>query len=144
MQTIMWSAVAIGAAGFVNAIAGMLGAWKPEWAAIAGLGVVAQSVGSKLTNDEAIRQDGRNAERYRRTRNALVGLRGRLDDVRENVAAGNAETLPAFVEAVHEQLSLEHRQWIAGGEAVDAAMKRLQSELDTTKKALGGQHAEHD
>lgn len=138
------SAIAISVAGFVNVAAGMLGAWRAELAAIAALGVVAQSVGSKITNDEAISQDGRNAERYHRTFGALIELEGRLDDVRHSIANGNERTLPAFVEVVHEQLSLEHRQWIAGREQVDAAMTRLREQLDTAKQSLAGDKAEGD
>ena len=132
------SAITIGVAGFVNAAAGMLGAWHPELAAIAALGVVAQSIGSKLANDEAISQDGRNAERYRRTRDSLLGLQGRLDEVRKSIASGNEQTLPAFVEAVHEQLSLEHRQWIESRDELDAAMARLKEQIDAAKKKLAG------
>ena len=137
-RAVTHSAIAIGVAGFVNAAAGILGAWRPELAAIAALGVVAQSIGSKLTNDEAISQDGRNAERYRRTRDALIGLQGRLDQVRRSIASGNEQTLPAFVEAVHEQLSLEHRQWIESRDDVDAAMVRLQEQIDAAKESLAG------
>ena len=49
--------------------------------------------------------------------------------MREGLAAGRAELLPKFVAAVHEQISLEHRQWLEDTKALDAAAKELQSAL---------------
>ena len=132
------SAFTIGMAGFFNAAAGMLGAWRPEYAAIAALAVVAQSVASKIASGEAISQDARNGERYRRTRKSLTGLAGKLDEVRAAVARGNDKALAAFVESVHEQLSLEHRQWVETAKGADAATQRLLSELEKTQAQFEG------
>ena len=132
------SAFTIGMAGFLNAAAGMLGAWRPEYAAIAALAVVAQSVASKIASGEAISQDARNGERYRRTRKSLTGLAGKLDEVRAAVARGNDKALAAFVESVHEQLSLEHRQWVETAKGADAATQRLLSELEKTQAQFEG------
>ena len=100
-----------------------------EWAGIAAVGVAAQAFSSLVANREAVGQDTRNSERYERTWKTLQGLSERLDDVRRATAGGNKDTLPQFVEAVHEQLSLEHRQWLKGGEEISSAVARLTETL---------------
>ncbi len=91
----------------------MLGsAFSIKLTAIAALAIIAKAFVSRISNTEAINQDGRNAERYNRTAVTLKKLRNRLNEVRRQVSAGNFDILSEFVEAVHDQLSLEHRQWL--------------------------------
>ena len=71
------------------------------------IGVGASSVASFASVAEGIQQDDRNAERYARTRRALRALDKKLDDVRAAVADGDGAALVAYVEAVHDELSLE-------------------------------------
>lgn len=141
-RALIGSAIMIGLAGLVNAAAGMLGAWDPRFAAIAAIAVVVQALASRITTGEAIGQDARNGERYRRTRKALTGLSGRLDEVRRAIADGNDSALSAFVDAVHEQISVEHRQWIETVGGADAATRRLQGELEKMQAKVD--KVEHD
>ncbi len=101
-----------------------------EWAGIAAVAVAAQAFASLVANREAVGQDTRNSERYARTWQTLQELSERLDEVRWATASGNKEALPQFVEAVHEQLSLEHRQWLKGGEEISSAVARLTKTLE--------------
>jgi len=97
--------------------------------AFAGLGVIATALASFASAREATSQDRRNAERYSRTLEALEGLSARLDAVREAAARGEREPLEQFVAAVHEQLSLEHRQWLETSESTKASMAELEGSL---------------
>jgi hypothetical protein len=114
--------------------AGVLGAWWPEVASIATFAVVGSAISSFASSKEATNQDRRNAERYARTSEALERIESRLDDVREAVAAGSHEALRRFVKAVHEQLSLEHRQWLEGAEAISEDLAALEEALADSRK----------
>jgi hypothetical protein len=118
------ASLATGAAGAaVSGIATALGA----------LGVFAAATSSFANAREAMSQDRRNAERYARTRSALRGLRGRLDEVREAVSKGNRQALAEFVVAVNDQISLEHRQWLEATEATKEVTARLDAALAATQ-----------
>ena len=135
---------AMGGAGLAAGIAGFLGSsLNPKWAAIAGLGFVCQAFATNVLNKEAINQDRRNEERYGRTKDILKNLRMRLDKVRIQVAAGNPEVLVKYVEAVHEQLSLEHRQWTDEISMASKALVELEVQLKEfetgTQPKPGGQ-----
>ena len=130
-RAVIMSSVLIAAAGFAHVVAGFLGvAIQAEWTAVAAIAVLAQSLASRSTNAEAISQDGRNAERYQRTTTVLLKLEGKLDKVRRATFAGKEGVLTAFVEAVHNQLSLEHRQWLDTAKGAGPALDRLSAELE--------------
>lgn len=121
---------AMGAAGLAAGIAGFLGsALDPKWVAIAGFGFICQAYASNVLNKEAINQDRRNEERYGRTKDSLKNLRMQLDKVRTQIVAGNQDVLVKFVIAVHEQLSLEHRQWTDDISLSSKALVELQAQL---------------
>jgi hypothetical protein len=52
-----------------------------------------------------------------------------LDKVRTQVDAGNEAVLAKYVEAVHEQLSLVHRQWTDNAEMASKALVELKAQL---------------
>ena len=106
-----------------------------EWAGIAALGVAAQALSSLVTNREAANQDTRNSERYERTWQTLQELTERLDEVRQATALDNKDALPLLVESVHEQLSLEHRQWLKSGEQISSAVAGLDRTLEQARVA---------
>ncbi len=83
---------------------------------------------------EAVNQDRRNAERYGRTLGSLEILRAKLDDVRGGVLAGSQAVLDDYVAAVHEQLSLEHREWLSGAESTRSAIGKLDETLAALQK----------
>jgi hypothetical protein len=125
------AAAAVASAG--AAAAGLLGVLATEWAALAGVAVAATALGAYATVREAANQHSRNAERYARTLESLLELSERLDDVREAVAAGSRDALVEYVAAVHDQLSLEHRQWLKDSELAQSATARLEAALAEAK-----------
>lgn len=125
--------------GIAGGVAGVLGAaLSPAWAALAGVGLAGQAYASAVENGEGTAQDRRNAERYRRTADALDDLHAMLDRVRAAVAAGESSALQEFVESVHEQLSVEHRQWLEEIGESSQAVRRLEATLRTYGEETGG------
>ena len=106
------------------------GAVAPELASVALLGVVGAALASLGTNREALSQDKRNAERYSRTFFALEEIRKDLDRVRRAAVAGDFETVAKFVDAVNDQLSLEHRQWLTEIEGASKPVRELKLALE--------------
>lgn len=98
-----------------------------------GLGIVAASLQGLLASYAVMSLDERNAARYHSTAENLESLAGRpLEDARAAAAtagsAGAREQVLAFVALVHEQISSEHREWIALRKvAPDLALERLKS-----------------
>jgi len=122
--------VATGLAGFLG------GALDSRWVSIAGVGTIASALSALASGDEAVGQDRRNEERYGRTQEALDSLAGRLDQVRDSAAADVREPLQEFVAAVHEQISLEHRQWLGTAENTQASLLRLEESLASARTKL--------
>jgi hypothetical protein len=100
-------------------VLGLMAALTPIGAAIA-----AFSVSMEATN-----QDARNAERYRRTLDALLIAKGQLDEVREAIVNGDQDVLFEFAVVVQERMSAEHRQWLEAAECRSSAIERLEQSL---------------
>ncbi|MFQ5603836.1 MAG: hypothetical protein ACE5HS_11255 [bacterium] len=134
-KALLFSSLAMGVAALANGASGYLGSTMSiKLTAVAAISIVAKAFVTKISNTEALNQDSRNAERYQRTASVLRHLRGRLDDVRTQVAQGNLDTLANFVEAVHEQLSLEHRQWLENQAQAGTAIGHFEKQLNELKK----------
>jgi dsDNA-binding SOS-regulon protein len=128
------SAFAVGLACLATGFGGVLaGAVGGAWVALGGLGAIATGLAAFASANEAANQDRRNAERYRRTLDALEALSAKLDAVRSAAAQDEREPLAQFVAAVHEQLSLEHRQWLQTSESTAASIARLEQTLERAK-----------
>jgi hypothetical protein len=124
-------AAAMVAAGIATGVAGVLGATLAVgWTSLAALALVAQAFGARAENREAAEQSARNADRYEHTAAALDRLCGMLDQVRDATAALGPDEEPIvlrrFVEAVHEQLLEEHREWLDDTRRVGASIDRLE------------------
>jgi hypothetical protein len=95
--------------------------------------VLAGTIGAALAayaiNREALNRDRANAERYEKARVALDALAGRVDDIAARVQAGESQALVAFTEAVADQLSIEHKQWLEGTAQADAVLEKLDGQL---------------
>jgi SMODS and SLOG-associating 2TM effector domain 1 len=145
-RTLDISAISVLVAAFASGAAGVLGARQSEWAALGSLAVFGAALQAFAAAREAINQDRRNAERYDNTAQALQGLRERLDDVRRSIASGSTSVLGEYVGAVHDQLSLEHRQWLEAAENMQAAVARLEKALSSggsENAAASGEGTDH-
>jgi hypothetical protein len=81
-------------------------------------------------------QHRRNEELYGKTNDALAELEGKLDEVRAATVKGDRESVKQFVAAVHEQLSLEHKQWLDAAENTEASLANLDKALAEAKSKL--------
>jgi hypothetical protein len=129
-KTLSYSGWAVFGAAIATGSAGVLGtSVHASLAAVGGLGAIFTGLSSFASMQEAVYQSRRNAERYERTCDVLEKLTGRLEAVREAAGAGREQVLCDFVEAVHEQLSLEHRQWLGDLGEARGAFARLENTL---------------
>ena len=60
---------------------------------------------------------------------ALNGVAGRIDDVAEQIVAGEPKALMAFTETVCDLLSTEHKQWLEGTAQAAASLEKLDAQL---------------
>jgi SMODS and SLOG-associating 2TM effector domain 1 len=129
------------------AIAVGLSGLDPAIVSIAALGSVATALGSFASTKDVVNQSRRNADLYGNTKDALVKLQGKLDDVRAAAAAGEREPVKQFVTAAHEQLAAEHRQWLKEAEGIQPAIDKLEqtlSDLQAKRQAKQPPQAQGD
>ena len=128
------SAFAVGLSALATGFAGILGgALNSKWASLAGLATIASALSAFASTREALSQDRRNEELYGKTRDALADLSAKLDEVRAAAAKGDREPLRQFVAAVHEQLSLEHKQWLDASANTATSLAKLDDALAAAK-----------
>lgn len=132
-ENLKQSGLAISGAAIVTGVAGVLTSVSPAWAALASLGAVFTAYSSYTTLREQIYQSGRIADRYALAADSLEEIAKRLDDVREAVSREGQKPLVRFVEAVHDVLIAEHKQWLGEGEQRSSTLVRLD---DLLQKAL--------
>jgi hypothetical protein len=99
--------------------------------AFMGLGIIASALQGLLASFAVISLDERNAARYRSTAENLDALAERpLEEARQAAGEGGdaRNRVLAFVALVQEQISAEHREWIALRKITpDLALDRLKS-----------------
>lgn len=135
-QALSRSSLGMAGGALAGGLAGVLGGTlHPAWTALAGLGIAGQAWSALVANAEATAQNRRNAERYDQAYLALDHIYERLDEVRIAVASGDRAVMREFVDAVHEQLSLEHRQWLEEINAAGKAVNRLEGLLAKYREA---------
>ena len=104
-----FAAVIVGVFAGTAGIAGFTDADLIKFAALGAIGVALSALASRR---EAINQDERNIRRYKITAQVLSSIAEKYSSVQKSLASGkDPKILVHFVDAVHEQLSLEHRQW---------------------------------
>ncbi|MBL4573093.1 MAG: hypothetical protein JKY86_08465 [Gammaproteobacteria bacterium] len=109
---------------------GMLGAFLPEVLPFAVLGTIGAAVAVVASRREELNQDERNAERYNRTADILSRIAEKYDDVLEVIETGtNPHILIEYVDAVNDQLSLEHRQWTSDTSEMSSSIRALEKSL---------------
>jgi len=131
-QTLML--MAMGLVTLINGLAGVLGIIDEKLVIFSAVALISNAFATKIGFTEAVNQDKRNAERYERTWSILNNLWGKLDEVRIGITKGKYSILNSYVESVHEQLSLEHRQWLDEFEKRSDAIGRLESQLESLKE----------
>ena len=132
MLTLSAHAAGLGAlaTGFAGILGGVLG---PGWACLAGFATVASALSAFASINESLSQHRRNEELYDKTNDALAELEGKLDEVRTAAAKDDRESVKQFVTAVHEQLSLEHKQWLDAAENMAVSLANLDKALAEAK-----------
>jgi len=127
-------AYAVGLGALATGFGGILGgALNSKWACLAGLATVASALSAFASTNEALGQDRRNEELYGKTNDALADLAAKLDEVRAAAVKGDRESLKQFVAAVHEQLSLEHKQWLDNAANRATSLAKLDEALAASK-----------
>ena len=137
-RTLAVGGFAAAIAAVASGSAGVLASSSPSWSALAALGVVGTALAAYAATREAVNGDHRNAERYGRTLSSLEILRAKLDEVRAGVLKGSQAVLDDYVAAVHEQLSLEHREWLSGAESTRSAIGKLDDTLAKLQEGEAG------
>lgn len=61
-----------------------------------------------------------------------------LDRVRTAVAAGKRDVLSTYVQSVHEQISVEHREWRKDTASASEVFARLEDQLDSHLRDVRG------
>lgn len=114
---------------------GMIGAFKPDLLPFAALGTIGAAISAVASRREDLNQDERNAERYSRTADILSKIAERYDDVLAVVNEGkNPEIIIEYVDAVNDQLSLEHRQWTSDASEMSSALSALEESISDLHK----------
>ncbi len=73
--------------------------------------------------------------RYTRTADILSKLAEKHDDVLQAIAQeSNQDVIIRYVDAVNDQLSLEHRQWTSDVSEMSASLASLEKSISDTKK----------
>ncbi|MCD4741769.1 MAG: hypothetical protein K8R67_04710 [Desulfobacteraceae bacterium] len=114
---------------------GMIGAFFPDFLPIAALGTIGAAIGVVASRREDLNQDERNAERYGRTADILSKIAEKYDDVLAIVKNGKTpEIIIEYVNAVNDQLSLEHRQWTSNTSEMSSALSVLEKSISNLHK----------
>lgn len=133
-KTVGVGAIAVGILSLGSGGFGIAGSMYAALLPLAALGAIGAGLATVASRREELNQDERNAERYERTYESLSKIRELHSDVQHALARGEPSILIKYVAAVNEQLSLEHRQWLADTEAMDDTLKDLVASLDTLKQ----------
>lgn len=114
---------------------GMIGAFIPDLLPLAALGTIGAAISAIASRREDLNQDERNAERYSRTADILSKIAERHDDVLTVVNEGkNPAIIINYVDAVNDQLSLEHRQWTSDALEMSSALSALEESISDLHK----------
>jgi hypothetical protein len=127
-------AYAVGLGALATGFGGILaGALNSKWACLAGLATAASALSAFASTNEALGQHRRNEELYGKANDALAELAAKLDEVRVAAAKGDRESLKQFVAAIHEQLFIEHKQWLDASANTAASLAKLDEALAEAK-----------
>lgn len=127
------AAVIIACSSGASGLLGFVDSSAINFAAIGTLGIALTALASRF---ESINQDERNAARYQITGEALSRVAEKYSRVQTAlIEEKNAQILVQFVDAVHEQISLEHRQWTDDTADISSAYADLAASVNIESKA---------
>jgi hypothetical protein len=134
-KTSMMGALAALCLALGSGVLGMIGAFLPDLLPLAALGTIGAAISAVASRREDLNQDERNAERYSRTADILSQIAERHDDVLTVAGKGkNPNIIIEYVDAVNDQLSLEHRQWTSDASEMSAALSSLEESISDLHK----------
>ncbi|HVF95733.1 MAG TPA: hypothetical protein VM871_00345 [Flavisolibacter sp.] len=138
-RILSYSGASIAGAAVVTGLAGALTILNAHFAAIASLGAVFTALSSYASLREQIYQSQRLSDRYGQTGDALQDLYKRLDSVRKAVQANGPEPMLGYIDAVHEVLLAEHKQWLGEQDEKSSTMVKLDELLQQASKQPSNQ-----
>jgi hypothetical protein len=125
-RTVTISAIAAVIVTAFSGTSGFLGGIDQKFLGFAALGTIGIALTALASRRESINQDERNSMRYRITANVLAKVAEIYSTVQKALANDQDPIiLLHFVDAVHEQLSLEHRQWTEDAAEINTAFAQL-------------------
>lgn len=130
------AAVAVAVGVICALLVPLLSVFMGKYAALLAVVTVGgTALGGFATTREGISQHQTNAIRYQKTADTLARLALDTDRVEAALRLGRADVLTAFVDAVHEQLALEQKQWLDTTGKSSVAIENLNHALKsaTTK-----------
>jgi hypothetical protein len=114
---------------------GMVGAFVPKVLPFATLGTIGAAISIYASRREELNQDERNSERYMRTADILSRLAEKHDTILDAIEGGESdEILLKYVNAIADQLSLEHRQWTSNMGEMPATLAALEASISELNK----------
>lgn len=127
---------AVFASSSFTAIAGALSMWRPEFAVVAAVGVIASAYAALAVSRSAVNQDRKNADRYLAAEYQLKERKLDLDTYREKTASGENGTVQKFFEVIFLALEADHRAFLSEAEQRELAIGNMEKRLDAAKEAL--------
>lgn len=126
LRTVKIGAIAAVIVTAFSGSSGFAGFFDQELISFAALGTIGVALTALASRRESINQDERNAMRYKITADVLSKVAEKYSRVQKALATGKDPViLLHFVNAVHEQLSLEHRQWTEDAGEINTAFAEL-------------------
>lgn len=98
--------------------------------ALGSVSVLGAALSAFSIGREQMTQDRRNAERYDRVYSALTSQFETLRSVRGATSDGRTEVAVTFVEAINDQISNEHREWLEQGNSTRQAISKIEKALN--------------
>lgn len=128
------STSAVFASSAFTAFAGALAMWKPEFTAIAGLGVIASAYATLSESRSSVNQNRKNADRYKIAETHLRERKLDLDIYRNRIASGEKGAVQEFFEPVFLALEADHREFLEIADQREAAIGNMEKRLEAIKE----------
>ena len=119
-----------------TAIAGALSMWRPAFAVVAAVGVIASAYAVLAASRSAVNQDRKNADRYLAAEYQLKERKLDLDTYREKVASGENGAVQEFFVPIFLTLETDHRAFLSEAEQRELAIGNMEKRLDAAKETL--------